>query len=324
MVEATDRTKLFTRNDALRPFSISPLRNKEARYWCYLMDGSNNLVAKQLAVDGLEPAEEINPSDIPAPLAVTPIWRPDTEAALRVALAQAQEDLKYQELLIHEANHRTNNALQLVMGGLAAQATLASDVMIRIALELAIDRIQQIHEVQTLLSQRTSTDVVDVSLYLQRISQGLAACFAAECVTISVEPDVSGASWQRDIVIPLGLIVAEALTNSLKYAFPDGRSGSIRITTRVEHDGLMRLEIEDDGCGLPAERRAGSLGLGLIERLAQLVHGEATVSSSFDGTLVRVTFPNPCADTPQLASCAGFALPEPRSLAASETRRSVP
>jgi two-component sensor histidine kinase len=232
----------------------------------------------------------------------------ETEAALRDALIQTREELHYRELLIHEANHRTKNALQLAIGGLALQANRAADVIISDALEAVISRIQQINEVHTLLAYRTSPDLVDPSLYLQRLTQGIAGSLAAEHVTIRVDLEMVDVAWNRDIVVPLGLIVVEALTNAFKYAFPDGRDGKICIRMRVQHDGRMRLQIEDNGIGLPVERRSSALGLGLIERLAQRIKGQASFSSRSDGTVVRVIFPNPDSDdcdvprTPDLVS----------------------
>jgi two-component sensor histidine kinase len=106
--------------------------------------------------------------------------------------------------------------------------------------------------------------------------------------------------------VPLGLIVGEALTNSFKYAFPNERNGQICISMRGQNNGLMLLQIEDDGVGIQVERRSGALGLGLIERFAQQVRGEVTFSRRSDdtGTVVRVAFPNP-----DFVGSAGHATP---------------
>jgi two-component sensor histidine kinase len=91
----------------------------------------------------------------------------------------------------------------------------------------------------------------------------------------------------------------------------------------VQRNGLMQLQVDDDGVGMPVERRSGTLGLGLIERFAQQVKGEATFSNRSDdnGAVVEVIFPNPdsvgCAGnaTPILSGFALFPFPEPRSRA---------
>jgi two-component sensor histidine kinase len=144
-----------------------------------------------------------------------------TEATLRDALTQGLDDLRYREVLIHEINHRTKNTLQLAIGLLSVHANRAADVVIGGTLATAIDRIQQINEVHTLLAYRTSPGDLDLPDYLQRLSQGVAASFAPspEHVTMKVDLELDVA-WKPEIVVPLGLIVGEALTNSFKYAFP--------------------------------------------------------------------------------------------------------
>ena len=95
--------------------------------------------------------------------------------------------------------------------------------------------------------------------------------------------------------MPLGLVAGDALTNALKHAFPEGREGRVRVVLRAVGGGLMRLCVEDDGVGLPAERRGGSLGLRLIEMFAPQIKSKVTMENrpDGDGTVVAVTFPDP-------------------------------
>ena len=95
--------------------------------------------------------------------------------------------------------------------------------------------------------------------------------------------------------MPLGLIAGEALTNALKHAFPEGRDGRVRLVLRAAGGGLMRLCVEDDGVGMLAERREGSLGLRLIEMFARQIKGRAAMENRTggEGTVVTVTFPDP-------------------------------
>jgi two-component sensor histidine kinase len=96
-------------------------------------------------------------------------------------------------------------------------------------------------------------------------------------------------------VVPLGLIAGEPVTNALKHAVPDGREGRVRVELRAEGGGQMRLLVEDDGVGMPAERRAGSPGQRLIEMFARKVKGRAAmeVGRGGQGTAVVVAFPDP-------------------------------
>lgn len=101
------------------------------------------------------------------------------------------------------------------------------------------------------------------------------------------------AIWGPDLVVPLGLIVGEAVTNAMKHAFPEGRSGTIRVELLAQDLASMILRIEDDGVGIPPDRRKGSLGLQLIEMFARQINGKAALEGrrGGDGTIVVVNFP---------------------------------
>ena len=218
------------------------------------------------------------------------------EATLRDALAQGQEDLRFRDFLVREVNHRTKNALQLAVGLLRVQGSRATPEA-RDALETATQRLLRIGEVHGLLTyQGDAPDSVDFPAYLRRLCQQMAEGLVAEPARVRVEVDAEEeASWGPDLVVPLGLIAGEALTNALKYAFPEGREGRVRIVLRSVGGGLMRLCIEDDGVGLPAKRREGSLGLRLIDMFAKQIKGKATMENRRDGkgAVVAITFPDP-------------------------------
>ncbi|MDD5685857.1 MAG: sensor histidine kinase, partial [Methanoregulaceae archaeon] len=79
-----------------------------------------------------------------------------------------------------------------------------------------------------------------------------------------------------DTAIPLGLIMTELVSNSLKYAFPEGRGGEIRITGSTEDDGTFRFTVSDNGVGIPETidwRNTDSLGLRLVNSLVTQLNG---------------------------------------------------
>ncbi|MCW8084722.1 PAS domain S-box protein [Sabulicella glaciei] len=221
--------------------------------------------------------------------------RLQTEAVLRDAMAQQQEDLRFREFMVREINHRTKNAFQLGLSLLAMQAQHARDPECSAALEIAMERIRRMAEVHALLTyDGTAPDSIDVSDYLRRLCRDMEKSFVPApgriAVAVEAEEDVA---WSPDRVLPLGLIVGEALTNALKHAFPDGRQGQVRVQLRAQGGGRMRLSVEDDGVGLPQAKREGSLGLQLIQTLARQVDGSVTVGPRHggEGTAVIVTFP---------------------------------
>ena len=77
-------------------------------------------------------------------------------------------------------------------------------------------------------------------------------------------------------------------TNAMKYAFPDGRQGTIRVDCRADGEAAT-LTIADDGMGFAATSREGALGLRLVRTLAKAIGGEADIDGT-NGTRIEVRF----------------------------------
>jgi two-component sensor histidine kinase len=96
---------------------------------------------------------------------------------------------------------------------------------------------------------------------------------------------------KADAAAPVGLIVSEALSNSLKHAFPHGHGGTVRITLEREGSDRAVLEVADDGVGLPDPVDLDDgVGLNLIEALAGQAAGELSWCRK-GGTTIRLSFP---------------------------------
>ncbi len=95
-----------------------------------------------------------------------------------------------------------------------------------------------------------------------------------------------------DIAIPLGLIVNELVTNSFKHAFPADASGEIFVELHKVKDGKYLLVVGDNGVGMPADfdiDRTSSLGLQLVQALAQQINSQVTVERE-KGTVFKIEF----------------------------------
>lgn len=219
------------------------------------------------------------------------------EATLRDTLMERDKDLRLREFLFSEIEHRTANAFQLTAGILRTQELQSSSMETRDALELAAERIIRIGEMHAHLTFRASEPgLVDFSVYLRRLCQQMVESLSAEPGRVRVDVEIEEvANWRPNVVIPLGLIAGEALTNAFKYAFPNDRAGRVRMVLQAASSGMMCLRIEDDGIGMSAEQRKGSLGLRLINMAARQIKGVATVESRTKGTgtVVTVDFPDP-------------------------------
>jgi PAS domain S-box-containing protein len=218
-----------------------------------------------------------------------------TEALLRDAIERGQEDLRFRDYLIREVNHRTKNALQMAGSLLSLQSRHSADATCRDLLEASMRRLQRISAVHDLLTYRNDApNTVDFADYLHRLCREMAESLVLLPGQVRIEVDAEEeAIWGPDLVVPLGLIVGEAITNALKHAFPEGRAGRVRVELLAQSLELMILRIEDDGVGMPSNRREGSLGLKLIEMFARQINGKARMEGKpgGEGTIVVVTFP---------------------------------
>jgi two-component sensor histidine kinase len=107
-------------------------------------------------------------------------------------------------------------------------------------------------------------------------------------VTIEVDADPAGIPLDR--AVPIGLVVNELVTNSVKYAFDD-EGGVIRVMFRVNTDiGEGEVSVRDNGRGMGPGRKGG-LGLGLAKSLTGQLGGRLTTPEVPKGTLTVLAFP---------------------------------
>jgi two-component system, sensor histidine kinase PdtaS len=204
-----------------------------------------------------------------------------------LALERAVQE---KEWLLQEVHHRVKNNLHMISNLLSMQAYDLRDDRAKIAITDSHNRVQAMSIVHQKLSSDDRISRVHFSSYLSDLVDQLKSSYDTRRVHfhIAAEPLVLDAGK----AISLGLIVNEAVTNSIKYAFPLNRAGTVSISLHAVEENLWKLAIRDDGVGIPVDKPfpPKSIGLTLIEGIARELDGEATVDSS-DGFLVEVVFP---------------------------------
>jgi two-component sensor histidine kinase len=154
------------------------------------------------------------------------------------------------------------------------------------------ERIHSMALVHELLYRSTDLAHVDFGDYVQGLVQQLLRSYGAAARRIDVAIEVGSVQFGVDEAIPCGLIINELVSNSLKHAFPDGRSGSIRVQGEAD-DLHATLRVVDDGAGFPAGLDAGgarTLGLQLVRTLTDQLEGTLRVRSR-NGTEFVIEFP---------------------------------
>ena len=122
---------------------------------------------------------------------------------------------------------------------------------------------------------------IDFADYIRTLTRDLFETYSTQLGRIELKMDVEDVEIDIDNVVPLGLIINEMVTNSLKYAFPDERKGSISISFHKKKDEYQ-LEVSDDGIGIPQDfelEKSDSLGMMLINSLTYQIGGELSQRS---------------------------------------------
>jgi two-component sensor histidine kinase/sensor domain CHASE-containing protein len=183
------------------------------------------------------------------------------------------EELAKKELLLREIHHRVKNNLQVVSSLLYLQSQQVGDPRLAEILEENRNRIRSIALIHEKLYQSKDPGEVRFAAYLRDLLNNLLIAYGASAAAVRPELVVDeGEAFGLDTAILLGLLVSELVSNALKHAFPRGTGGVIRIALeRIGADGL-RLEVGDDGVGLPPEcdpATSRSMGLMLVQLFAK-------------------------------------------------------
>ncbi|MGF6272400.1 PAS domain S-box-containing protein [Massilia sp. UYP11] len=212
------------------------------------------------------------------------------------ALRQALED---KNTLLKELYHRVKNNLQLIISLFNLQARTLKGGRAKRALVEAANRVRAMALVHERLYQARTLGTICLAAYVRVLCDELASAYGAGRRGISLELEVAPVEVGLDLAVPLGLLLNELVSNSLKHAFPAGRRGTIRVTLAPEPgegaaagEQRLQLTVHDDGIGLPPETDRTSprtLGLRLVAALSEQLHAKL-VFENRNGACVRLIF----------------------------------
>jgi two-component sensor histidine kinase/putative methionine-R-sulfoxide reductase with GAF domain len=213
------------------------------------------------------------------------VRRVEAQDAHSRATAMAAEEARKRETLLYEIQHRVKNNFQMLLAMLALRTPGPGTGSEReLALRVA-DAIRAMSLAHDQLSSGQGGKVVALSSYLKALGTGLQSTL--ENIAIEVRTDEIDV-W-IDQAVPIGLIVNELVTNSVKHAF-DPRGGTIQIELLAgQGPGLSCLYVKDNGKGFDPSKASGS-GLKLVRALADQIRGRIEHESSARGTTTRLTF----------------------------------
>jgi two-component sensor histidine kinase len=199
--------------------------------------------------------------------------------------------LKEKEVLLKEIHHRVKNNMQLISSILNIQSKHLRDEQALKMFKNGQSRIRSMALVHEKLYESKNLAGIDFAEYIRSITTYLFTLYKiSEAVRLNV--DIKDILLDINTAIPCALIVNEIVSNSLKYAFPEGIEGEIYIGLRSDKPDKFILIVKDNGIGFPKEldfRKTESLGMQLIIMLAGQLEGTVELDKS-KGTAFTITF----------------------------------
>ena len=204
---------------------------------------------------------------------------------------QLERLLTEKEWLVKEIHHRVKNNLQIVMSLLNSQSAYIDNPYALTAIHDSQHRVYAMSLIHQKLYGSENVTAIDMSVYIRELVSYLADSFDTG-QRIRFEYRIDPLELDVGQAVPIGLILNEAITNAIKYAFPDGRSGVIAISLTRTEGHHCTLIIADNGIGLPARaenKKPGSLGMSMMEGLSEDLEGSFSIESN-RGTTIKLSF----------------------------------
>ena len=204
---------------------------------------------------------------------------------------QLERSAREKEELMKELQHRVKNNLSLIVALLGFGMDQLPDERSKQAFVDAQNRIRSMSRIYEQLYQSSSFGDIDADIYLSQLSTSLVQTYALDAERFRLLVRIEPIKMDMKRMVPLGLIVNELMTNALKYAYPDGKGGEVRLTFEKLNKNIV-LAVSDDGVGLPKGinlETLDTLGLRIVSMLADQIDAELAIEGAH-GTSVSLTF----------------------------------
>lgn len=211
--------------------------------------------------------------------------------SLQALVGEQSKLIGEKEWLIKEIHHRVKNNLQIVMSLLNSQSAYIDNESALTAIHDSQHRVHAMSLIHQKLYNSENLSSIDMSFYIRELVSYLRDSFNSG-QRIRFEVNIAPLEMDVSQAVPLGLILNEAITNSIKYAFPNGRKGVVTISLLETESNHYLLNISDDGIGMPSgfdKKKPGSLGMSLMAGLSEDLEGNFSIENG-NGTSIKISF----------------------------------
>lgn len=202
-----------------------------------------------------------------------------------------KKSLNEKEMLLKEIHHRVKNNLMVISSLLNLQSRHIKDKAALDVFRESQNRADSMALIHERLYGSTDLKRIDFGDYISTLSTQLFHTYVTDPRRIKLKLNVENLMVDINTTVPLGLILNELVTNSIKYAFPEGKSGEIKIEFNKKDDEFI-LIVSDNGVGFPKNidfRETDSLGLQLVNNLTSQINGKVELNVK-NGTEFTIKF----------------------------------
>ena len=200
--------------------------------------------------------------------------------------------LKEKETLLQEIHHRVKNNMAVISSLLSLQAKNIEDSHVKDILKESQGRIYAMSAVHETLHGSENLSEIDLRNYLSKITNSVFQTFSTDREKVNLNSNLDDSHIRLNQAYPLGLVINELISNSLKYAFPDERKGEINVNMKKQ-DQKLQLTVIDDGVGIPDDfdwKNSKSLGLKLVRTIVENQLDGSIDMESKNGTKFTIKF----------------------------------
>lgn len=170
---------------------------------------------------------------------------------LKMIETNLKQALEEKNVLLREVHHRVKNNMQIISSLISMQARYTSVDEAKRMFKESENRIRSMLLIHETLYKAQDFSRVEFRDYVEKLIRYLQVTCKKNRIPLTIENQVDDVVLNVNTAIPCGLIINELVSNSMRYGFPDGAEGTIRISFSITCNGEYLLKIEDTGIGLP-------------------------------------------------------------------------
>jgi len=196
------------------------------------------------------------------------------------------------QVLMKEIHHRVKNNLQMVNSLLSLQANQVKDKKLTELFRISRQRILSMAKLHEKMYESEDLQHIDIYEHFESLIKSLLNSYSVE-KQITIDLKVENVNLEIDSLIPLGLMVNEIITNTLKYAFRNKKNGVIKLHLHPLNNHEYEMIIGDNGIGVNFEKVSSGLGSKLVKAFTKQLNGSIEQLNT-SGTVFKVIFKKQC------------------------------